>query len=135
MKRIARLITFLLLCVSLGFGIVGIASAATCSTTTNPLECACGAGGGATGSDTCKTNGSDPIGGPNGVLKKVSILIAFMAGVVAVIVLIFGGLMFVVANGDAQKAANARKMVLGAVVGLVIIAASETILIFVVSKL
>jgi hypothetical protein len=68
------------------------------------------------------------------VFKKVSLVISFIAGVAAVIVILVAGVMFVTASGDAAKAANARKTIIGAVIGLVIIAVSEALVIFVVSK-
>jgi len=138
MKQLARIFAAISLVFALSFGAVsvGTASAATCSTAGNPLSCACGAGGGAaSGSSSCHTSGTDPISGPNGALKKISIILSFVAGVAAVVVILVAGLMFVTAGGDAQKIAGARKTIIGAVVGLVIIAASETLLIFVLNKL
>lgn len=100
----------------------------------NPFSSACGSGGGASGSVACSTNGSDPISGKNGALKKVSVVLAGVAGVAAVIVIIFGGFQYITASGDASKAASARNTIVGAVIGLVIIVAAESIILFVVSK-
>lgn len=111
-----------------------LALPAAVSAAYNPLSAACGSGGGVSGTDSCKATTSDPISGPNGALKKVSLLISIIAGVAAVIVIVVGGFMFITSGGDPQKAASARSAVIGAVVGLVIIAAAETIVIFVVSK-
>ena len=83
----------------------------------------------------CSTNGSDPITGPNGALKKVSLIIATIAGIAAVIIIIVGGLQYITSGGDPQKAAGARSAIIGAAVGLVIIAAAEAIITFVISKL
>lgn len=101
----------------------------------NPLGNACGAGGGASGSSACHTSGNDPIAGQNGVLKKVSVIVAFIAGVAAVIIIIVAGLDMVLAGGDAQRVAKARTAIIGAAIGLAIIATSESILLFVLSKL
>jgi hypothetical protein len=101
----------------------------------NPFGSACGSGGGATGSTACSTNGSDPISGPNGALKKISVVLAGVAGVAAVILIIVGGFQYVTSNGDAAKAAGARNTIMGSVIGLVIIVAAESIVLFVVSKL
>lgn len=135
MKRLAGYVASLLLACSLCFGVAGTASAAVCNTASNPLQCACSAGGGASSSPACNPGKGDPIAGPNGILKKASLVIAFIGGVTAVIIILLGGFMFVTANGDAQKVANARRAVLGAVIGIIIIAASESIIIFVVNKL
>ena len=122
MKRVL-LIVATLLCLS----VPAVASAY------NPLSGACGAGAGA--SAACSADGSDPLTGPNGVLKKASLLLGILAGITAVIIIIVSGFRYITANGDAQKAASARSGITGALVGLVIIAASTSIVIFVVSKL
>jgi len=102
----------------------------------NPLSEACGTDNGAASQTAACTAGTDnPIVGPNGVLKKVSLILAFVSGVVAVIMVLFSGFNYVTSGGDAKKAASARSAIVGAAVGLVIIAASESIVIFVVSKL
>lgn len=107
---------------------------ATALAATDPLSAACGASQDASTSAVCDKH-TDPIVGSNGVLKKVSLIIATIAGIIAVIVIIIAGLQYVLSNGDAQKAANARSALIGAAVGLVIITASESILLFVVSRL
>lgn len=136
MKRLARFASALSLLFVLGFGSAVPASvAAACNNNGNPLNCACSAGGGAANSSTCKADTSNPITGANGVLKKVSLVIAFIAGVAAVIIILIAGLMYVTAGGDPQKAATARSAIIGAVVGLIIVAASESIVIFVINKL
>lgn len=101
----------------------------------NPLDGACGSGGGASNSSACGQSGKDTISGPNGVLKKVSILIAFIAGVASVIIIIVAGLEMVLSGGDAQRVAKSRTAIIGAAVGLGIIATSESILLLILSKL
>jgi len=103
----------------------------------NPLDSACHAGGGvANNSSACTADSSkDPITGPNGVLRHVTLLLGLMGGIVAVIILIISGFRYVISNGDAQKAANARSSALGAVIGMVIIAVATSVIVFVVSKL
>jgi hypothetical protein len=101
----------------------------------NPLDDACGSGGGVAASTACGTNGNDPITGPDGVIEKVTLLIASIAGAVAVIIIVIAGFMFVLSNGDAQKAASARMAIIGSLVGLVIIAAATSIITFAVGKI
>lgn len=45
----------------------------------------------------------------------------FWAGVIAVLIIVIAGFFFVTANGDANQVSRAKKAILGAVVGLVII--------------
>lgn len=102
----------------------------------NPLSDACGAGGGAGSSTACSSQTTtDPIAGPNGVLKKITLIIATIAGIAAVIIIIISGIRFITSNGDAQKAASARTAILQAFIGLIIIVASSGIITFVVSKI
>jgi hypothetical protein len=126
MKRLAFLIAALV-CLML--------PATAIAASYNPLSDACGSGGGAASSTTCDTNGSDPIAGPNGVIEKATIIIASISGIVAVIIIVIAGFMFGLSNGDAQKAASARMAIIGALVGLVIIAAATSIITFVVGKI
>jgi hypothetical protein len=102
----------------------------------NPLDGACGAQGGAgKGSVACGTNGSDPITGSGGVIEKAAFVIAGVSAVVAVIVIIVAGFMYVSSNGNAQRAEAARSAIIGALVGLGIIAAAASIITFVVGKI
>lgn len=102
----------------------------------NPLTDACGSGGGSAGSAACTDlSGKDPITGPNGILTKASLILATIAGIAAVIIIMVSGFRYITANGDANKAASARNGIIGAAVGLVIIAAAESIVILVVRKL
>ncbi len=130
MKRLALLLTTLL-CLT----IPAVAFAA--SQPFNPLGDACTSDTGAkVDASACNVDSTkDPLTGPNGILKKVSLFIAVLGGIVAVVLLIISGFRYVLANGDAQKAAQARSSIIGAVVGIIIIATAETVIVFVVNKL
>jgi type IV secretion system pilin len=102
----------------------------------NPLSGACAAQGGAgKASAACANPGGDPIAGPGGVIYKATLIIATIAGISAVFVVIVGGFMLVTANGDSQKVAQARTAIIGAFVGLTLIAIATSIVVFVVGKL
>ena len=98
----------------------------------NPLTSACSTGG--SGSTAC-SGSNDPIVGSGGVLNKVTLIIATIAGIAAVIVIIIGGFQYITSGGDPQKAASARSAIIGAAIGLVIIAGAAGIITFVVSKI
>jgi type IV secretory pathway VirB2 component (pilin) len=101
----------------------------------DPLSNACGAGGGtASGSTACGANGSDPITGKNGILEKAATIIAGVAGVAAVIIIIVAGITFATSGGNAQRIESARSAIIGAVVGLIIIALASTIVAFVAGR-
>jgi hypothetical protein len=62
-------------------------------------------------------------------------LVSIIAGSVAVIMVIFGGIRFVISSGDAAKVASARQTVLYALVGLVVIVFSNAIIKFVLTRI
>lgn len=102
----------------------------------NPLSGACGAGTNTSSACDPSANGTtNPITGTNGLLKKITSIIALIAGIAAVIVIIIGGFQYITSAGDPQKTSGARSMILGAIVGLVIIVAAESILLFVLSRI
>ena len=83
----------------------------------------------------CQDDGSsNPISGPNGVLLRVTRIIAIVAGISAIIIMMIGATMFIIADGDPGKAASARSTVFGAAIGLIIIVAAQAIISFVVTN-
>ena len=94
----------------------------------NVVGTACGQAG-AGGSATCTdATNNDPLTGRNGVLYRASILISVIGGSVAVIIVLIGGMMYILSNGDQQKIQTAKDTILYAVIGLVVIALAETII-------
>ncbi len=98
----------------------------------NPIGNACK---GVSDSPTCNSASSttdNPLTGTNGVLLNIANLIAIVAGIAAVIMIIIAGIQYMTAAGDSQKAATARKIIIGAVVGIVFIVAARFIITIVV---
>ncbi len=88
----------------------------------------------------CKDNtpqepGSNKLYGPNGILTKIANILSMVVGVVALFVIIIGAIRFVTASGDINKVNSARDSVLFAVIGLVVAALAQSIVIFVLNKL
>ncbi|MCR5700038.1 MAG: pilin [Candidatus Saccharibacteria bacterium] len=73
--------------------------------------------------------------GDNGVFKKVTNTILYIVGIVAVIMLIIGGIKYVVSGGDAKKVTDAKNTILYAIIGLVICFLAFAIVNFVISAL
>ena len=73
--------------------------------------------------------------GPTGILTKAAALIAWIGGVAAVIMIILGGFTFITGSSDPNTLSAAKKTVLYAVVGLVVIVLPSAIIRFVLSKL
>ncbi len=90
---------------------------------------------GASSSAACQANGSDPLTGTNGLLVKVTRIISFVAGVASVILMVVGGLMYVMSNGDASRTSAARNTLIYAAVGLVIVGVAQGIVILVLNVL
>ncbi len=89
-------------------------------------------------SATCKSRGTgteNPLTGKDGLLYKISTIVAGVAGVVAVIMILFSGFQMITSSGDAQKAAGAKRNLTGAIIGLIIIALAQTVILFVVGRL
>lgn len=70
----------------------------------------------------------------NQQIKNITNVILFLLGAVAVIVIIIGGLMYVVSAGDPGKAKTAKDTILYAVIGLVVALFAGAIVNFVVAN-
>ena len=68
------------------------------------------------------------------IVKVVLSLLSFIAGIIAVIMLIVGGLKYVTSQGDGNAAASARNTILYAIIGLVIVVFAQIIVRFVLSE-
>ena len=73
--------------------------------------------------------------GENGVFKQVTNTVLYIVGIIAVIMLIIGGIKYVVSGGDAKKVTDAKNTVLYAIIGLVIAFLAFAIVNFVISAL
>jgi hypothetical protein len=98
----------------------------------------CTGSAGASSSAVCTDESNpntSPIYGKNGLLIKIANIIAFIAGIAAVIVIIVGALQYVTAGGDSNKASSARGTITGALIGLAIIVLAGTIIDFLINRL
>ncbi len=73
--------------------------------------------------------------GNTGVFKQVTNTILYIVGIIAVIMLIIGGIKYVVSGGDSKKVTDAKNTVLYAIIGLVIAFLAFAIVNFVISAL
>lgn len=86
------------------------------------------------GTAACSGNGQDNISGANGVILRVSGLLAIIAGIAAVIVIMIAGIMMVTAAGDSNKVSTAKRTIVYTVVGLIVIILARTIILFVIGN-
>ncbi len=84
------------------------------------------------GSD-CSTNPKDSSSLPS-VIRAVVNILSYLVGVVSVIMVMIAGFKYVTAGGDSNKVSSAKNTLIYAIVGIVIVAASQTIVKFVLSK-
>lgn len=73
--------------------------------------------------------------GDNGVFKQVTNTVLYIVGIIAVIMLIIGGIRYVTSGGDAKKVTDAKNTVLYAIIGLIISFLAFAIVNFVITAL
>lgn len=81
--------------------------------------------------DGCPTD----LFGDNGAFKQITNTILYIVGIIAVIMLIIGGIRYVVSGGDSKKVTDAKNTVLYAIIGLVICVFAYAIVNFVITSL
>jgi hypothetical protein len=90
------------------------ANAADCNPTgtSNPLQA---------GVDCAKPSGAQTtLFGDNSIFQTVANLLIFIVGIIAVIMLIIGGIRYAVSGGDQGAVTSAKNTILYAIIGLVI---------------
>lgn len=80
-------------------------------------------------------NGTNSIYGPGSILAKVTTLLALIVGIASVIVIVVAGIKFAVSGGDSNGITSARNTAIYAVIGLLIAAVAQSIVVFVINKI
>jgi hypothetical protein len=86
-------------------------------------------------SDLCQdanadTNGSSVLG----LLRSVANLVSIVAGIAGVVMVLLGGFRYIRSSGDASKTSEAQNTLIYAVLGLVVAAAGQLIVVFVFNR-
>lgn len=76
----------------------------------------------------------EEIAGDNGMFKKITDVLLFIVGAVAVIMLIVGGIRYVTSGGNQQAVSDAKNTILYAIVGIVVVLLAYAVVNFVVSQ-
>lgn len=79
----------------------------------------------------CTSTASDNL---SETLKKGINLLTIVVGIMAVIMLIIGGMRFVLSNGDSNKVTSARNTIIYALIGLILVAFAQVIVKFVLDR-
>jgi len=80
-------------------------------------------------------NGSTTVTNTNGLLEMIVNILLFLVGAVSVIMIIVGGVRFVISRGDQNATASARNTVMYAVVGLIVAVVAYGIVNWLLGKL
>lgn len=84
--------------------------------------------------DSCK---ADPTGGKglNATIKQGIDIFSAILGIIAVVMIMIAGYKYITSSGDSTKVSSAKNTLVYAVIGLIIVALSQTIVKYVVGKL
>lgn len=85
------------------------------------------------------SNGSqsscNPLYGPHGLLVEITNFVAIIAGIAAVILIIVAGIKYATSGGDTNDVAEAKRTIIGTLVGLFIIVLARTLINYVVKRI
>lgn len=84
---------------------------------------------GTTGGDTSNSDGKI-----FGLIETIVDIFSLVVGIVAVIMIIIGGMKYVLSSGDSSNVTSAKNTILYAIVGLVIVALAQVIVVFVLNQ-
>jgi hypothetical protein len=84
---------------------------------------------------TDSKSSTNPISGPNGIILDVANIIAFAAGVAAIIMIIVSGIRYITANGESNSISSAKNTLIYSIVGIVVIVSARAIIGFVIGKI
>lgn len=70
----------------------------------------------------------------NALLQDIVNIFSAIVGVIAVIMIIVGGLRYITSGGDSSKVGTAKNTLIYAIIGLIIVALAQIIVHFVISK-
>jgi hypothetical protein len=92
--------------------------------------------GDAADSAVCKDKtDKNPLTGSDGLLVRITSIIAYVAGAAAVIVVIISGVRYITSGGDTAKVGSAKGALINAVIGLIVIVLARTLIVYVLNKL
>ncbi len=77
---------------------------------------------------------SSPIAGRDGIIYKITLIVAQVAGFAAVIIIIVAGIKYITSRGDSNAVASAKNTLIGAAVGLAVIALAASIITFAIGR-
>ncbi|MCQ2570875.1 MAG: pilin [Candidatus Saccharibacteria bacterium] len=86
------------------------------------------------GANTAKGAGMpSELVGADGVFTKITNTVLYAVGIISVIMLIYGGLRYVISGGDSKKVTDAKNTIMYAIIGLIISILAYAIVNFVIN--
>lgn len=128
-----KLKLILIIATSIVFGLISFSPALVLADCTNPqtaqeqIQCGAQDASGNSGTQNAPKTLGDTI-------TSIINLLSAAVGIIAVIMIIIGGLKYVTSAGNPEAAKSARSTILYAVIGLVIVALAQVIVHFVLNK-
>lgn len=90
----------------------------------------------ATGAECARGNGQPAqLVGDGGIFNRITSILLFVVGAVAVIMLIFGGIRYIVSGGDQANVTAAKNTILYAIIGIIVALLAYAAVKFVTSSL
>ncbi len=87
------------------------------------------------GAEAARANGMpSELIGDNGVFGRITNVILLIVGIISVIMLIYGGLRYILSGGDSKKVTDAKNTILYAIIGLIISLLAYAIVNFVLTS-
>lgn len=84
--------------------------------------------------ENCDPSDADGENRINNLITSVINIFSLVVGVIAVIMIIIGGLKYIMSSGDSNNITSAKNTILYAIIGLVIVAMAQFIVKFVLSR-
>lgn len=105
----------------------------TVSAQFNPIDEACQ--GEADNSDVCQSaTDENPISGREGAILRIANILSIVGGIGAVIMVIVSGIKITLSGGDANRVKSGRETLIYAVIGLIVIALSRSLIVFIINR-
>ncbi len=85
-------------------------------------------------STTCATDSEETQSKVNNLVTQIINIFSVVVGIVAVLMIVYGGFRYITSGGDSTNVTNAKNTILYAIIGLVIVALAQFIVKFILSK-
>lgn len=91
--------------------------------------------GRAADSAICEQTAGDPLTGPEGIILKIARIVAIIAGLAAIIFIVLAGIRYITSAGEPAEVTKAKKTIIFALAGLVVIFLAQAIISFVIGRI